>query len=94
MSDFAAQHRSAHRSVAKKGRVVVFTPQGVTAYDPLTDTSTPMSGTVSGVAIDVKPDLQEYRDNGWVVDRTRTLLFVPDTYGERPGSRPARNARG
>lgn len=81
---FATKHQSAHRSVAKNGRAVVFAPDGVTNYDPLTDTSTPPSGSVSGVAIDVKPDLQEYRANGWIVGRTRTLFFVPDTYGQLP----------
>jgi hypothetical protein len=81
---FSSEHAGAYADVAAAGRPVTFRRSGVENYDAVADTSTVPTTEVKGVAMDVKPDLQEYRANDWVINRTRTLFFVPDVYGQRP----------
>ena len=58
------------------------TTQG--SYDPETDTATPSSTTIEGLALRVKGDPARYRQLGLVESEAPTLMFVPTTYGDRP----------
>lgn len=56
-------------------------------YTPSTDTMTSVTTTVTGDAIEVRPnqaDLLRYKELGLLLTETVTLFFTPTTYGQLP----------
>jgi hypothetical protein len=69
----------------RKGRAVVFSKEIPGAYDPATDTSTPSTTvTVSGYAMRIQGDPDEYAKLGLIQSEHPMLSFDPDTDGELP----------
>lgn len=81
---YATQHASASALIRQKGTNVTFTLATAT-HDPSTGTfSAPGTVTVTGAAIRVRGNPVAYQALGLIELHPATLLFAPDTYGERP----------
>ena len=80
---YTVEHAGALADLRAAGVAVTFTLTGGT-YAPSTDVETaPTSSTVTGYAIRTKG--QTSNASGSLVQAVAiTLLFAPDTYGERP----------
>lgn len=74
------------RSVlARKGAAVTFSKEIPGTYDPATDTSSPpTSATVTGYAMRIAGDPDEYSRLGLIQSEHPMLSFVPDTLGQLP----------
>lgn len=84
MGAYATEHASALADIRAAGVDVTFTLSDST-YAPSTDaTSAPTTSTVTGAAMRVKGDARMYESMKLVQSGLVTLLFAPDTYGERP----------
>jgi hypothetical protein len=71
--------------LARKGVYVTFSHGTPGTYDPETDTTTPgTTATVSGYAMRISGDPDEYARLGLVQSEHPMLSFVPDTVGELP----------
>ncbi len=81
---YATEHASALADIRAAGVDVTFTLTTST-YTEATDVeSAPVETTVSGAAIRVKGNPNEYAAMKLTQAGLVTLLFAPDTYGERP----------
>ena len=69
MTKYAAEHSSAFQDVKDAGAEVSFTKRTM---------------TVSGVALQIKGDPEEYEALKLIEKATLTLLFVAETYGDSP----------
>lgn len=84
-TSYAPDHASALADVKDAGIAVTFTLTGQGTYNPATDTTTPGPDVVvTGWAVEKKGSLFTYQALGLVVAKSRTLFFVPDTYGALP----------
>lgn len=63
--------------------MVTFTRVSQT-YDAATDTMTSTSSTVTGSAMQVRPNYRRYKALGLALETVLTLFFVPTTYGDVP----------
>jgi hypothetical protein len=69
----------------RRGRAVVFTKEIPGTYDPATDTSTAgTTVTVSGYAMRIQGDPDEYAKLGLIQSEHPMLSFGPDTAGQLP----------
>jgi hypothetical protein len=83
MAHFAAEHASALEDIRANGASVVFT-LATSSYNQSTDVESSASTvSVTGAAIRTKGKTRN-TDGSLVKAVSVTLLFAPDTYGERP----------
>jgi hypothetical protein len=88
--DFAAIARDAMASVPADLKARVTFTREIVVNDPATGTSSVSTvATISGTAVGVPGDPDEYEALGLVLSKARTLVFVPDTAGEYPDERYA-----
>ncbi len=81
---FATEHSSALADIRAAGANVTFTSTTET-YVPSTDTTTAgATTTVTGAAMRVKSAPVQYIKGTLIEQAFTTLLFAPDTYGDRP----------
>ena len=84
MGLYATEHAGALADIRAAGVAITFTSNAET-YTASTDTTTTGAAqTVTGAAIRVKGDPTEYESMKLVQTGLVTLLFAPDTYGDRP----------
>lgn len=82
---YTATHTRALATVARKGAAVTCSHFSPGSFDPTTGISTdPVTTTVTGSAIQDRPNLDSYVALSLTVTSARTLFFVPDTKGSLP----------
>ena len=86
MGRYAAEHASALVDFLDAGAAVTFTRTTGGTYDQTTDTWTAPAvvSSITGAAIQVKPDTIKYQAMGLIQTEAPTLTFVPTTYGDTP----------
>ena len=84
--DYTSLHTRILATVEKWGTAVTFSTGGRGTYDSATDTwvATEASGPVTGKAVEVPGDLEEYQSLELIPSQTLTLMFVPDDLGDVP----------
>ncbi len=80
---YTTEHASALADIRAAGASVTFT-LAVATYNEATDTQTTTNSTVTGAAIQVKGDPNQYERLKLTEYSPATLLFAPDTYGSKP----------
>lgn len=85
---YATEHADALALIRENGAPVAFVHRSAGTHDAATDTfATPVTTTVSGVAVRVSPSLadrERYRLASLTPEQVVTLLFAPTTYGQTP----------
>lgn len=84
--DSASLYAKALGKLKARGAIAVaFTVVTPGAFDPLTETdSPPTSSTVSGWAVELPGDPEEYAAMELIGTEAITLMFAPDTLGDKP----------
>ena len=81
---YATDHADALADIREAGTDVTFTLSETTTNETTDAESTAVISTVSGAAIRASGKPQVYGPGNLTVSAPTTLLFAPDTYGERP----------
>jgi hypothetical protein len=84
MGKYTAEHLSALADIRAAGTDVTFTLSVTTTDETTGIESTAVVSTVTGAALRVTGAPQSYGPGDLTVSAPTTLLFGPDTYGERP----------
>jgi hypothetical protein len=85
MTKYASDHAGALLDVTEAGSAVTFTRTNPGTYDATTDTySSPSTSTVTGDAIQVAGNPEQYKALELIESEAPTLFFTPDTYGQLP----------
>jgi hypothetical protein len=84
MANYATDHLGALQDIRNAGADVTFTNSVTTTTESTDVESAPVVTTVTGAAIRVTGNPATYGGIDLTVVSPVTLLFAPDTYGERP----------
>lgn len=84
---YATRHDVAIVDVLQRGAAITFTnPATAAHYDSSSDTSAapPDDDTIAGVAVEDDDDVETYAAEKLVREKSVTLRFVPNVYGDMP----------